>query len=493
MQYVDLWLHLFSVGLLFFLLIRELIARSRKKRVQDGAITLLHAIQGGSFEILAIIPLLGTLFFPWRLIRYVLIPLGQIRASCLVARWLMAGFGNDRSGGVAMVAAMALLHKTNTSEADVTWVERQLNQASPLRACGIVAAAFLRLHTKDDQGARQLLQSIEQIQFTDSPSLAFRVAREWLAVDAAERGDWDEILGIISTYNSFQLSRITIFLGVVARRLLNQNYPSDLQLWISWALAPERLLTRPLLLRALATPRSSLPPTKVDFPYQSLEKDVLREALRLQVQVGQLTLLRSEDLVALGLAWDRALVDDSLERRLLIRSMDLAIHPTNPPQEELRESVANYLADLAQAHDLPLWEQESNHSESQEPPTSPTLERARYLLREALLTELEIACNTTRARATEKRPLPTVDEWQEALLLRKRYQRIHWLVGEEALRIAWSVWNVNLCKLAVWLYNDRNEKTIAHAMFQWLLAEAIERQDQDGIELQRKNVACGPG
>lgn len=473
------WLLVGELRLLLSLLIALLV-------FVGGTAASLGAIENGQFEQLGAIPLLLTLLFPWRTLRRVLVPLGQVRAAHLTARLVDVGFGNDLAGGPAMAAAMALLHKTNASDEDLRWVEEQVNQATPLRACGLVAAAMLRLRAGDRQGARQLLQSIEGLRFKDAPPLAFRAAREWRAADAAERGDWEEVAAVADLSGHLLTSRATLFLGAVARRLLRrENAPSDEQLWAYWLLAPSRIHTRPLLQRALATPRQALPPVEaIEAPYTPNEVDPLRQALLLQVRSWQNQRPSLQDLTQLGEAWDRAVNDDALERRMLVRSMELGTHEASKLKGELQEMAASQLAAQAKARSLALGTLES---------PGPTIERATKLLRDELLTELETSCEATRRRAIEKRALPATDEWRESLALRARYERVNELAGPMARRLAWPRMRDDLCKLAVWLWNERNEKTIAHAMFQWLLKEATEMNDSEAIDLQTKNVDCGPG
>ena len=49
----------------------------------------------------------------------------------------------------------------------------------------------------------------------------------------------------------------------------------------------------------------------------------------------------------------------------------------------------------------------------------------------------------------------------------------------------------DLGKLAVWLWTTRGEKTLAHALFRWLLDEATALDDRESVVLQRRNVDCG--
>jgi hypothetical protein len=448
----------------------------------------LNAVDAPPADMLALIPLLITLLFPWRTLRHTMVPLGQVRAAHLTARLVDVGFGNDAAGGAVMAATMALLHKTNASDDDLRWVEEQLAAATPLRAGGLVAAALLRLRAGDRAGARQLLRSVELLRFPGSPLLAFRAAREFLAADAAERGAWDEVAALAALPGALHASRATLFLGAVAGRLLRRDdAPSDERLWLLWLLAPARRRTRPLLHRALTTPRGSsvtsvAPPAEA--PAAAAAEDPLQAALALQVGTWQTGAPSLRGLARLGEAWDRALDDKALERRLLLRSMELGTHEASKLREQLREAVAAQLAEQARSRGLALGAIEA---------PGPTLERAARLLRDGLLTTLEAGCEATRLRAIDKRALPAPDEWREWLVLRERYEQLHALAGGTARRLAWPRVRDDVCKLAVWLWNERGEKTIAHAIFRWLLDEATELQDADSIELHRKNVDCGTG
>ncbi|MCS6902461.1 MAG: hypothetical protein RMJ98_22575 [Myxococcales bacterium] len=434
-------------------------------------------------DLLALVPLVITLLFPWHTLRYSLIPLGQIRAAHLTACLVDVGFGNDGPGGAAMVAAMALLHKTNATEEDLRWVEEQLAKAAPLRAAGLVAAALLRLHAGDRDGARLLLRSVELLRFPGSPPLAFRVAREWLAAEAATRGDWQAVLEHASRDRSIFTSRGTIFLGAAARRLLGrEDAPSDEQLWALWLLAPARTRTRPLLRRALAARPVSPPARREEASNEVVSSDPLAAVLILQIQSWRDPDPTLEDLVRLGKAWDHALENKALERRLLVRSMDLGTHEGSKAIERLREVAAAQIAARAREKRLALGSVEAPGA---------TVERAVKLLRDGMLAELEASCEALRYRAMEKRALPATDEWCEWLALRGLYEETGTIGGMGVRRLAWTRVRDDVCKLAVWLWNERGERTIAHAMFLWLLDEAMALHDTDAMELHRKNVACG--
>ena len=63
--------------------------------------------------------------------------------------------------------------------------------------------------------------------------------------------------------------------------------------------------------------------------------------------------------------------------------------------------------------------------------------------------------------------------------------------GLEARRLAYAACHHEVCELAVWLFNVREEKPVANAMFRWLLAEAEIVGDSASADVNRKNVACG--
>ena len=63
--------------------------------------------------------------------------------------------------------------------------------------------------------------------------------------------------------------------------------------------------------------------------------------------------------------------------------------------------------------------------------------------------------------------------------------------GLEVRRVLWSRLHSDVCSYAVWLWNQRKERALANAIFRYLLREAEHLGDQDRIDLQKKNVACG--
>jgi hypothetical protein len=67
------------------------------------------------------------------------------------------------------------------------------------------------------------------------------------------------------------------------------------------------------------------------------------------------------------------------------------------------------------------------------------------------------------------------------------YPRAAGLGGIELRRLAFPHVHHTVCKLAVWLWNQREEHVMANAMFRWLLDEALSVGDAEAIELQSRN------
>jgi hypothetical protein len=434
-----------------------------------------------------LLPVILFLVLPFSLLRSVLVPLGLSRAAFRAVKLADSVLGLDDGGGPALAAAWALLRRPLATSEDVAWVEQKVSEVKPLRGGGLVAAALLQARRGDKDDARRLLESSFELAPAARSAMASRVAREWLAADAASRGDWARVVELAARLPRSQTSRAVSFLGAVGRRLLRlDGAPSDEELWLLWLLGSRRTRMRPLLIRALSVPRGPVQDAAKrpdPEPGPLAPSDPLAHALELQLRLwGQPPSLA--EVGELGRAWDAALADPQLERRLLIRSLELGAAEGASLRSRIGDMAADGLAQLARSRELPLGEVEA---------PGPTLERAARRLRGDLLSEIELASGALRRRAVDKRELPAVDEWREWLALRARYEHGARLAGQEARRLAWPRVRDDVCKLSVWLWNVRGEKAIAHAMFGWLLGEARAMSDQEAIELQEKNVACGPG
>jgi hypothetical protein len=255
---------------------------------------------------------------------------------------------------------------------------------------------------------------------------------------------------------------------------------------LSWLLARERLETWPLLRRALATPLDGEPPPPRPSESSPSGADRMEDALALHAAM----LARPRDRVSagelsrLGRAWDVALADALVRRQAAERALALGVPSASGGEAALAKvafAVEDDLVQLAREARLPIGSLAGGS----------VLERAASRLRDELLGEIELASEAIRARAAEQRALPPIDEWREWIHLHGLCTRAYELGGIDLRRLAFPKVHPDGCKLAVWLWNVRLERSIANAIFRWLLEEARAVGDARAIELEEKNVGCG--
>jgi hypothetical protein len=320
------------------------------------------------------------------------------------------------------------------------------------------------------------------------PAHAVTLAAEWLCAEAMERGAWREVEFLARTA-PISTRRLRLFGGVAARLTNIAPVPTDAALRWRWLLAPNRSVTLELLRRALATPAGvdvrAASTSRRAAPAPAREGD---DALLYALTLHSFTLacepeqLDRDDLARLGLAWDCALADPKLERRLLERGLALGTQEFERSPERLAELVRDDLLALVRAAGLELG-QLSDSSE--------LLARAARRLQTELLDGIEITVGALESRVKAKRELPAIDEWQTFLALREQYAAAVGVGGLELRRLAFQDVHAPVCSLAVWLWNERSERALGNAMFHWLLAEAIVVDDAEAIRLQERNVDCG--
>ena len=444
--------------------------------------------------------------YPWPITRAILIPLGRVRLAWLLTRmsfWIWRG---DVKGGAVVAATWAAVRQTRRgrplSASQLQFLEARLAASSSaevrwrLGGAGIVAAGLLAEARGEREQARRLLLSAGELAEPTWPAQALLTAWSWLTSEAIERGAWREAEFLART--APLPGRSTEFLGAVAARLTGiAPLPGDTVLQWRWLLAPNRMATRELLARALAAPRDATPPpdeagqaegsddtgpSSEDSAQRDGGSSPLAHALGLHARTlaSSPRVLGRRQIIALARAWDDALADPALAERLDERAASLGAHEA--PTLELAELVRDDLLALIEDAGLELGAL-GEHSE--------LLDRAGRRLHGELLDGLEIAVGALESRVDQQRELPALSEWQEFLSLREQYASAVGLGGMALRRVAFLIVHGPICSLAVWLWNDRSERAIANAMFQWLLAEAIVVDNTKAVELQEKNVKCG--
>jgi hypothetical protein len=451
---------------------------------------------GAGAHVIAVVPLaaplvaLGLVVFaaPWQFTRLVLIPLGMPRLAYWTTRLANLTFALDLPGGAAAAAAWALCRQRPRDEETIEWLAAKLAALAPLRAGGVLASGLLLAARGDLEGARTLVGAVAHVDDRASPPVVRRLAASWLAADAAERGDW---ASVAEHDAGFDGGRLTWLLGGIAHAiLLDHAAPSAANLWLRWALAPHRRATWPLVQRASEALRGAFlePAPDPQAPIAPAAPvggpDMIRTALSLHAAVlaRPPDAIRAEDVLAAGQAWDVALADRGTERAVLERALAIDAGNGAGVLARMRSAVEDDLASIVVSAGLSLAQLTSNGQ---------VTARVRARIRERLLSEVEAASDALRRRVDDRRTLPAPDEWREWRNLTGTYTRAVKSGGEELRRLAFAKLYPDASALAVWLYNERDQRPLGNAIFRWLLAEATALDDARAIALMTKNVGCG--
>ncbi|WP_428261706.1 hypothetical protein [Haliangium sp.] len=418
---------------------------------------------------------------PWTVTRFALIPLGLVGPS----RWCssLAGWtwNHDRRGGGLVAAAWALSRKRPSHPALPALIERvddALRSATgAMQASQVLAAGLLAATRGDQASARAMLESVDEIGPNTTPRTVHALAREWLVADAAARGDWERVTELARGPRA--RTRATRLLGAVGARL-SGGRGAGRWLWLRWLLSPRRrhtwTLVREAARRAPAGPRGAIHrQLTTKLPGQPWS-DAL--AAHVAVLSGTSAAAPAQALRCLAQAWDAALDDRDTRRLVLERAAALGAKSGDRALDAFTLDVARDLADMALAHHLPVasWSQGSR-----------TLREAERLLRNQLLSEVELAFDALDDRISDRRGLHLLDEWREWMSLRALHARAVAMGGLDLRRLVFPRVHMVSCRLAVWMWNERKEFYAANAMFRWLLDEALRVGDAEAIELQRRN------
>lgn len=448
----------------------------------------------GGLPCFTTIVLILFLSFPWALAFRVAIPLRLTRLSWYLARMSVAVWDKDVRGGACLGAALALGRRGAVPDpATLEWLRARLAALKPLRGAGVAALGFVEAARGDVDAARALLASVEEVHELAAPPTARVLAAEWRAAEAAARGDWTEVERIGRARRPPR-NAMTRFLGAVAARFLGRApVPGNAKLVLSWLLAGRRLRTWRLVRRALAAPREAIPfadALEDELPESGGQRTTtvrgralrLRRALALHASLWREARVFPADLRRLGRTWDKAVHDGGTRKLAADRARTLGLPGGEATLRTLGQEVQEDLVALARRAGCALEEDERSGE---------LLRTAARRLRHDLLTEIELTAKRMAARADEKRALPAVDEWREWVAFRATCERAFDQCGMTLRRLAFPTLNEHVTHFGCWLFNVRQEKAIANAIFRWLLDVAHEVGDTRAIELQTKNDKCG--
>lgn len=443
-------------------------------------------METGSGTALTVGLLAFYLLFPGWIARGVLAPLGFVRLAYFTASLSRVEWRRDKPGGPALIAAWALAQQDRPWPSSIAWVERKLGASkAALQGSGVVAFGLLEAAKANSglernearlESAREWLDSVLMFDPRVAPPNVRVVAAEWLATDAAARGDWKRVKAI-SDNKKWPGSPTLRLLAALAGRMLGESLPTNAGLWFWWLLAPRRLWTRGFVKQAAEHKgQARSPQTALPAPPEAL--DAMGRATFLTLALKGHASPAATSVVEVARAWEAALGSD-VRSKLFVRATLVGGGEPDAAVEEVRQLVEQALGPLlpAKLNDVPG--------------TLPALiESAAQTRKDARYTELEERMNRMEGRKVSNKELPQLEEWREVLALRALYRQACESGSAADHSLAHSVIRDKFVNFGVWLYNVRVEKPVANAIFRMLEAEAVALGDSDSEALNKKNAAC---
>ena len=434
--------------------------------------------------------LLVVVSLPALVLRVVLVPLGLPRA----AYWFAflsppRAHSVEIRGGAVLMGALALGRSSQPSPATAAWLEEKLGHQSNVRSLSIAAAGLLAAARGNEGGARAILRAVEGVTLPSWAPLAISEARTWLVLDAARRGDWGDVAAIGADGTAAPTFRWPYLMGILARRLtLDPIAPTNGELWKAWLRAPYRLATLPLLRRALATiplPETASPASPASEPLPSDPADLLATAL--EAHAACLQRPSPASLVVTARAWDAVRTSPAVASLLARRALALEAH--TGADAVLTRLLASVETDLVR----PFAEVLAPAARAPLIRTSATLKDVAARVDRRAMEDIEALAKAYADRTKERRELEPPIEWLEWGRLRGACDAVVRDAPSATKRAVFEAVYSPTCNFAVWLYNLRDEKLLANAMFRWLRDRAREADHAGAVAVLEKNVLLGVG
>ncbi|MCX5745726.1 MAG: hypothetical protein NT062_24895 [Proteobacteria bacterium] len=417
------------------------------------------------------------------LIRHVAVPLGWMKVAYYLGA-VFASAGKDTLAYGYVVAAWALSRRP--SGVGEAWLATQRASRRPLGDAEVAMTALITAGRGDADNARLLMRSTTMM--VEVHPAVRELVGEWLAVDAAARGAWRELLRD-ATDATFPATPLTFFLeGCATRQLGAAGAPGDRELWARWLLAPHRRTTRALRDAACAVATAD-PSTASTTGYEDVAQPTsLPDAIAAHVALGVDPTLASRTRFASTVTgWDRALDDADTRAWLARRALELEA-PLGSADRVIRDVTAMVVDDLVAIADAAKLG--APVATGRLGPVGEALSRR---LRHGRLDVLEAAFSRWADRRTnddlDDKGRQAIDEWREFVALHAAYTTACEAGGLELRRLAFPHAFTTGNHMAAWLWNKREEYAMSHAISRWLLDEALAVGDAEAIELGHRNCA----
>jgi hypothetical protein len=433
-----------------------------------GVLVAVHS--SGAFVLVAIVALcVACIAVPEPLTRWVLVPLGMVRSA-----WRLHAVvgGATRAFEVrssrVLPAALALLR--NPTEQNAAFIEARFENCLELATTGVASLALVALARGDRDAARDGFEVLAGLAPREAPSSVFELARDFIALDAASRGDFGRVaaVGRLRPHG-----RTTRLLSLLAPSLVDGGSPSNKSRVLrAWALSAGKGHTRALVDRALL---GTLP-----RPAAAVAPKLDAQAALHAVSAAE---VRRSDLVAAVQSLDalRASAEwhASIARRALTLSPGLDARTVS---DAVLRDAEEGIAGVVLAARMPVsWL-----------PDGPTAEVVRKRLREERLTRVEVLVKEIERRTKSRNDLPEFDEWRAFGDVRRAIDDATvdaWTAAE--YRVVFQVAYYTLTSYAVRLINIRTRRVLARQVC-GLLKDLGQKADAtDAQALLHKNFqAC---
>jgi hypothetical protein len=441
--------------------------------VVDRDARALLACLGWSLSTLGLLLPARWLAAPW-------VRAGHVRGAFRAMR-LTEVDPEARASAVA-VAALAAARREKPEPSELEFLRSELTAASPRGSRGVLAHALVSALAGDVRTARALFELVERTPRRLFDGFTRNVATTWLAADDARCGEFERLARRTDPRRAAAQrgSEVAKLFGAAAQRLVGApDAPSNGELMLTTVLLGQHRAARPLILQALKTPLDS-PHARPQAPAATSELLLAALALHRDYLLENRPHERLRALLAAGRGWDA--VATALEAGALARiGRDPSLE-----KSDIEAALALATEDIAVsslARALPLAECSEE---------SATLARAYDAVCDRLLAELEAHLTPLARRVAKKQARPMLEEWVEWAVLASLLERLERLGGERVRRASFPRVYQVLTSYGVWLYNERHQHRVAHAVFSWLYKEALWAEDEKAIAQSHKNALCRP-
>lgn len=462
----------------------------------------LAQLLGGDWSALPWLAAGLLVLFPGPIVQRLLVPAGWWRLASAVTHLSLWRWRGDVAGGALLASAQALTARpARASGSALATLVKRRDQLDVLRGGGILASALMAELRGDHDTMLSLTRSVLWLNGEAVHTTARGLAAQWLAAEAAQRGDWSQVerlcRGVASLPPGARL------LAAIADLQLSEapGRRQRMRLLAAWLTAPHRRRTWPTVAAALRSrpgphsdpdtadtdnsdhDASTLAPSEADPTADTVHLNP-DERLRLAVAAHARICAGPSSAAAvvdLARAWQEALDSAALSQAVAARAEAIGARRGDPMAaaraqvtEELVALVRGTSVDLSALHDPPAL-----------------LVAAAAQVESAAMAEVEASWAPIERRRKLGETLPTIDEWREFIALRVAYDAAVALRGDAGRRLLFDDTDTAVSNLAARLFNDRDERSLANAMFAWLLPEAEAINDREAIGRLTRNVRCG--